>query len=331
MKIIKKVTEFERLKKGCVLTIGNFDGVHLGHQEILMSSHNIAAKRKTEFVVMTFEPHPVAILHPEKASGVLTPLPLKIHLLKQYADDCLIVLRGNRELFDLSPQDFVDKFLMEGIKPSVIVEGDDFNFGADRKGGIDTLKYLGDKYGFEVIVVTPKRVRLAMGQSIKVSSTIIRYMIESGHVSEAAIALSRPYKLMEKIVPGKGRGKKLGFPTINMRKPCQIIPQEGVYAGFVEISETEEALLEKCEKMPAVFSIGQARTFDDEHPLLIESHLLMENADKIKGKWIAMDFIQKIRNQHKFATPDELSKQIAKDCKKARKILTAERYEHCDE
>jgi riboflavin kinase/FMN adenylyltransferase len=327
MKVFRKVTDFEKIKKGSVLTIGNFDGVHLGHQEILMVGREIAAKRETEFVVMTFEPHPVAILHPDKAPSVLTPLLLKMHLLRQYAD-CLIVLKGTKELLELSPDDFVDKFLMEGIRPSVIVEGNDFNFGANRKGDIDTLKNLAVQKDFEVAAVAPKHVRLATGQNIKVSSTIIRYMLESGHVSEAATALSRPYRLMGKIVPGKGRGKKLGFPTLNlsddsqdMRKPCQIIPQEGVYAGFVEMAESEENLLQKQDKMPAVFSIGQARTFGEEHSLLIEAHLLVKQPGDVADKWIAMDFVQRLRSQHKFRSPDALVKQIAKDCEQARGVL----------
>jgi riboflavin kinase/FMN adenylyltransferase len=150
-------------------------------------------------------------------------------------------------------------------------------------------------------------------------------MLESGHVSEAAVALSRPYRLVERIVAGRGRGTQLGFPTLNMQKPKQIIPAEGVYAGFVEMADSQEQVLEKKDRLPAVFSIGQARTFGDEHPLLIEAHLLTRQVPETPDKWIAMDFVQRLRSQHKFTTPDELAKQIAKDCQTAKEILAVKR------
>jgi len=321
MKIIKAISDFNKIKQGCVLTIGNFDGVHLGHQRILRAVRKIAEKRNVESVVMTFEPHPVTILYPEKAPRVLTPLALKIDLLKDYPDDCVIVLQDSKDLLSLSPEDFIDKFLLQTIKPSVIVEGEDFNFGIDRRGNVQTLKDLGAEKGFEVAVVPPEKVKLAMGQSIRVSSTMIRYMLESGHVSDAAMALSRPYRLIGRIVPGKGRGKQLGFPTLNMQRPEQVIPAEGVYAGFVEIADYEQRLLQSQQRIPSVFSIGQARTFADEHPLLIEAHLLVKQVDNMTDKWMAMDFLGRLRSQHKFSTPEALAKQIAKDCETAKKIL----------
>jgi riboflavin kinase/FMN adenylyltransferase len=321
MKILTARADFQRVRKGCVLTVGNFDGVHAGHQEILRTARRVAAERDAELTVMTFEPHPVAILHPDKAPGVLTPLPLKVHLLTDYADDCLIVLEDNKDLLDLSPDDFVDEFLMATIRPSVIVEGDDFNFGAGRAGDINTLRRLGSERGFDVCVVPPKLIRLPTGRNMRVSSTIIRYMLEGGHVAEAASALSRPYRLVGPIVSGWGRGRKLGFPTLNMRKPDQIIPAEAVYTGFVEMADTEQELLQEVERVPAVFSIGQARTFGDEHPLLIEAHLLIDEVAETTGKWMAMDFVQRLRPQHKFNTPEELVAQIAEDCLQARAAL----------
>ena len=182
------------------------------------------------------------------------------------------------------------------------------------------------------MVVPPRQIELATGQILRVSSTIIRYMLEGGHVAEAAGALSRPYRLIGPIVSGWGRGRKLGFPTLNLGKPDQVIPAEGVYAGFVETAATEDELLQKQEHIPAVFSIGQARTFGDEHPLLIEAHLLtgakrdesrwgLGNVGDLTGRWMAMDFVEHLRSQHKFNTPEELVAQIAKDCEAAREAL----------
>jgi len=321
MRVIEEISDIEKIRKGCVLTIGNFDGVHIGHREILTAARETATQRKTEFVAMTFEPHPVAILHPEKAPGVLTPLELKKHLLTKYGVDCLIILKDSRELLNLSPQDFIDRFLVKNIQPDTVVEGSDFNFGVGRAGSIDTLQKLGIEKGFEVVVIEAKQIELSTGQAVRLSSTIIRYMLESGHVADAAAALGRPYRLTGKIVPGRGKGAKLGFPTLNMEKPEQIIPAENVYAGFVEIGSSEKEICVTKERIPAVFSLGQARTFGDEYPLLIEAHLLIEDVGDLIGKWLAMDFVQRIRSQHKFKTESQLAAQIANDCKKAKEIL----------
>lgn len=325
MKIIQTISQFQHIPKGCVLSIGNFDGVHVGHQEILAVARQTAEKNDAELIAMTFEPHPVAVLHPEMAPGVLSPLDIKKYLLAECGVDKMIVLRTNRKLLNLSPEAFAGRFLVENIKPGVVVEGNDFNFGAGRAGTIDTLENLAEENNFEISVVAPKKVKLSTGQTVRVSSTMIRYMLEGGHVADAAIALGRPYRIAERIISGRGVAIKLGFPTLNMKKPKQVIPAEGVYTGFVKIGEVMDDTLQSKEKIPAVYSIGQARTYGDDFPLLIEAHLLIENVDDLVGQYMAMDFIQRIRNQHKFKNPEDLSKQIAKDCHQARKILAAHR------
>jgi len=324
MKIIQTISQFQHIPKGCVLSIGNFDGVHVGHQEILAVARQAAEKNDAELIAMTFEPHPVAVLHPEMAPGVLSPLDIKKYLLAGCGVDKAIVLRTNRKLLNLSPEDFAGRFLVENIKPGVVVEGNDFNFGTGRAGTIDTLKNLAAEKNFEISVVAPKKVKLSTGQTVRVSSTMIRYMLEGGHVSDAAIALGRPYRIAERIISGRGVGIKLGFPTLNMKKPRQVIPAEGVYAGFVKIGEVMDDALQSKEKIPAVYSIGQARTYGDDFPLLIEAHLLIEDVGDLIGHYMTMDFIQRIRNQHKFKNPEDLSKQIAKDCHQARRILAAQ-------
>lgn len=304
-----------------MLTIGNFDGVHMGHQEIVAAALRMAREKGTELAAMTFEPHPVAVLYPERAPGVLTPLKLKKHMLAQCGIDLLIVLKGDRELLDLSPEDFVARFLVENIRPSVVVEGNDFNFGVARSGSIETLGKFGAENGFGVWVIDPRKIKLSTGQSVRVSSTMIRYMLESGHVADAGAALGRPYRLLGEIIPGRGIGKKLGFPTLNMKKPGQVIPAEGVYAGFVKVGDNPEAVLLSKDKFPAVYSIGQARTYGEDFPLLIEAHLLEGNVDASVGHYMAMDFVERIRAQHKFKTPEELSRQIKQDCDTAERVL----------
>lgn len=323
MRIIETTSDIEKIKPGCVLTIGNFDGVHLGHQEILTAAGQIAVQKKTKLVVMTFEPHPLIVLQPQKAPGILTPLALKKYLLAAFGVDCLLVLKSTAELLNRRAEDFVRQFLVERIRPAVVVEGRDFNFGVNRQGSVKTFQKFADNNGFEVIVVEPKEVKLFDGQTVRVSSTIIRNMLEEGSVADAAVALSRPYRLIGKVVPGLGKGKKLGFPTANLKPAQQLIPAEGVYAGFVAIANSEEKVGAAKEKSPAAFSIGRTKTYGD-YPLLVEAHLLKDNVSNLTGKWLAMDFIERIRSQQKFESEKELSAQIAKDCQKAKIILTTD-------
>ena len=321
MRIIETISDLEAIQKGCVLTIGNFDGVHIGHQRILTAAEAIAAEKAVELAVMTFEPHPAAILHPEKAPGVLTPLSLKEHLLEKYGIDCLIVLKDSAELMSFSPAKFVDEFLAATVQPAVVVEGENFNFGCGRTGNVHTLRNLGVEKGFEVIAIETEEVKMSIGQALKVSSTLIRNLLQAGKVTDAAVALTRPYRLIGKVIKGRGKGTELGFPTANMAKSNQLVPAEGVYAALVEIGDSEKKVCEAAEKIPAALSIGRTKTYGDKQPLLVETHLLQQNVGQLIGKWMAADLIEKIRDQQKFETESQLSAQIANDCKKAKKIL----------
>ncbi|MHC4336641.1 MAG: bifunctional riboflavin kinase/FAD synthetase [Planctomycetota bacterium] len=322
MKIIETLSEIEKIKKGCVLSIGNFDGVHLGHQKILTAARKIAAKNKTQLIAMTFEPHPISVLQPHKSPFVLTPLSLKMSLLAQFEVDCLFIQQSTPELLSLSPHDFTDDFLVKAIQPNVLVEGHDFNFGSQRTGNIQKLQMLGDEKGFEVCVVEAKKIQLSTGQTVRVSSTIIRNLLETGSVADAALALGRPYRLIGRVVPGHGKGKQLGFPTANLEPLQQIIPAEAVYAGYVQSSDTVEDVCPTKERLPAAFSIGGAQTLGYDRPKLIEAHLLTENVPELVGKWLAMDFVKHLRDQKKFDTEKDLAGQIKKDCENVKQILT---------
>ncbi len=319
------LSQLAKLKKGCVLTIGNFDGVHLGHQEIINVARKLADQRHSELVLMTFEPHPVAILYPEKAPGVLTPIVLKKHLLTQFGVDCLVVLESSYRILNLSPESFIDEFLLKSVQPDVVVEGEDFNFGYGRSGNVRILKELGERFSFEIVIVPGKEIKLADEQNARVSSTLIRHLLHKGKLTDTAQALGRYYRLSGQTTLGKGKGRKLGFPTANIDPANQIIPAEGVYAGFVEIADTEEQLCESKSKLPAAFSIGRAKTFISDHPLLVEAHILEQDPGDLYGKYLAMDFVKFIRHQQKFSSPQQLSTQIAKDCQYAKEILTTER------
>lgn len=322
MKVLKAMSELGHIRKNCVLTIGNFDGIHIGHQAILANAKKAAAQRKVDLVVMTFDPHPLTILHPRKNPGILTPLPVKKHFLAGFGVDYLFIVRTTRKLLNLSPSDFVRRFLVNHIRPSVIVEGERFNFGFNRAGTIDTLQKLAVNERFRVIMVRAKEVKLSTGGTVKVSSTLIRNLLANGRVADATVALGRSYRLVGRVICGRGKGKQLGFPTANMKPPQQVIPAEGVYAGFVEVADTRQQLLSSNRKITAVFSIGRGLMFADDRSLLIEAHLLRENVGRLYGKWLALDFVERIRSQRKFKTPKDLSAQIAKDCETAKKILS---------
>jgi riboflavin kinase/FMN adenylyltransferase len=306
---------------GGVLAIGNFDGVHRGHQEMLQAAHDLARQRHATFTLLTFEPHPAAILHPEKAPAVLTPLEWKLHLLRQFDPTSVLVLEDSLGLLRLTAQEFVGQFLVPTIGPSLVVEGEDFRFGAGRGGGVDLLKELGASMGFDVRVIPAKVLTFPSGQALRVSSTAIRSMLSEGRVAEAAVALGRPYRLLGQIVPGRGKGRQLGFPTLNMRRPDQLVPAHGVYAGWVEIGDSCQDLYEKRDRLPAVFSVGQARTFGDALPLLIEAHVLSGTVRGGPGQWMAMDLVAGLRRQQRFSRVEDLVTQIGADCQRAREIL----------
>jgi riboflavin kinase/FMN adenylyltransferase len=271
---------------------------------------------------MTFEPHPLAVLSPEKAPHILTPPLLKHRLLAGLGVDSLLILKSTPRLLRLSPQDFIERFITRKIRPAVVVEGDDFNFGSGRTGSVHTLQKILAQKDIEVIIVPSKHAKLA-GHTVEVSSTVIRKLLIDGNVRHAAIELGRPYRLIGRIVKGRGKGKKLGFPTANMRPPNQLVPADGVYAGLVEIAHTEIKVCATKKKFPAVFSIGYAQTFGGSRSLLIEAHLLIKNVGPLYGNWLAMDFIARLRPQQKFETESLLSAQIAKDCTKSLQILSA--------
>lgn len=325
MRIIDSISALEGIEKGWALTIGNFDGVHLGHRAIIAAGLDAARTRGlTGLAVMTFDPHPAAVLQPHRAPAILTPLVYKACLLQDLGVNCLIVLKDSLRLLNLSPADFVDTFLMTTIAPRVLVEGPDFNFGYGRSGNIETLRRLGADRGFDVLVVPPRQITLAgpgAPPPQTCSSSLIRRLAAEGDVDYAAQALGRPYRLIGKTQSGRGIGRRLGFPTANIVPLDQIIPAEGVYAGLVITGPTPESVCGPDRLRPAAFSIGRAKTFLTDHPLLVEAHILEPDVEDLKDTWLAMDFVERIRPQQRFETHEALKHQIAQDCQAAREIL----------
>ena len=322
MKIIDSKSSLANIEKGWVLSIGNFDGVHFGHREIIEKCKLAAKEHNAPGVaVMTFDPHPVAILHPEKAPGVLAPLEMKEYLLSQAGVDCMIIIRDSYDLLNLSPSDFVDKFLMATAAPKVVVEGSNFNFGYGRSGDVQTLREFGSQRGFDVIEVDAMHVNLDDRRVEVCSSSLIRNLLEKGQVHSASQVLGRHYRLVGQTVKGRGVGAEIGYPTANIDPVKQIVPDEGVYAGYVCIEDDLEHACGSSQRKKAVFSIGRAKTFISDHPMLIEAHILDETVGELYGKYLAMDFVRRIRSQERFEDRDALKKQIAEDSNAAREIL----------
>jgi riboflavin kinase/FMN adenylyltransferase len=221
----------------------------------------------------------------------------------------------------MGPEEFIEHFLVRHIRPCCVVEGEDFNFGAKRAGDVEFLRQSGKEHGFEVEVVEAEKIEIPGDDVLKVSSTLIRYMLEGGEVSDAAFALGRCYKLIGQVVSGRGKGKELGFPTINMAIGSQMIVQEGVYAGRIGIADNKQGVCQAKAETNAIFSIGQARTFGEDIDLLVEAHVLNGNFEVKQGAWMAMDFVDRIRPQHKFASEEDLVEQIIRDCAQAEKML----------
>ncbi len=313
-------TQLKDAIQGGVVSIGNFDGVHLGHQDIIRQAR--AACSSGPLSVMTFEPHPVAILYPDRAPRVLSPLAMKTKLLEGAGVDQLIVITDSLRLLNLSPKDFIDDFLIKTLSPKVVVEGPNFNFGYGRSGTMDTLRMMGEQRGFDVIEVPYRQVHLdADRRSVVCSSSLIRRLLEQGEVDHAATAMDRPYRLIGKTIPGRGVGRQLGFPTANIHPEQQVIPSEGVYAGYVIVGDSLKSVCIGGARRPAAFSLGRAKTFLSDYPLLIEAHILEDNVENLYGKYLAMEFIGRVRGQQRFENKEALIVQIHRDCKKVKDIL----------
>ncbi len=298
--------------RGAVLTVGNFDGVHLGHQRILRTAHALAQVSSAKTVALTFEPHPLAALRPERAPARLTLWEDKYRQLQLAGADVVIRLTADATVLSLTAEDFVKHILVQTLHPSYVVEGPDFGFGRNRGGNIDTLRAMSAKGGFQVRVVEPYRLRLSGGRHVTVSSTVVRECLSQGGIEDAAACLGRPYVLIGEVVHGAGDGHKLGFPTINLNVRGQLAPAEGVYAGWAEVNGIRGA---------AAISIGRRPTMDGRD-LTIEAFILDQSGD-----WYAasakVGFLSRLRDQVRFADRAELIAQITQDVEAVRAVVQA--------
>jgi riboflavin kinase/FMN adenylyltransferase len=292
---------------GGVVSIGNYDGMHLGHARLLEMARSLREKsRSGRIAVATFEPHPLTVLRPELAPPRLTPPAIKQALLAAAGVDDYVILPPAPEVLNLTAEKFWS-VLADDIRPSHLIEGDRFTFGKGRGGTIERLWdwCLQTRSGpnpIELHVVNPVTAVLLDMTLVPVSSSLIRWLLAQGRVRDAAICLGRPYALRCEVIKGFGRGKQLGVPTANLGCADQLIPADGVYAGRCTINGQTHA---------AAVSIGSLPTFD-QRQFQVEAHLIGFDGD-LYGRTIEVEVVDWIREQWKFAGVEPLKQQIARD------------------
>ena len=294
---------------GTVVTVGTFDGVHRGHRDVIERLVRRSRHLKVPSVLLTFEPHPLQIVNPAAAPLLLTTYDEKLEVLAESGLDYLAVLPFTAELAAYSAEDFVELILRRSFRLQELLIGYDHGFGRQRAGNVDVLRTLGERDGFKVEVVDP--VSTPDGHSV--SSTSIRRAIAGGDLEKAAEALGRAYSVSGRVVEGAQRGRTIGFPTLNLGPPPprKLLPPEGVYAVRVQ-----------TPRGPAggMMNLGPRPTFGDSATSL-EAHLFDTTGD-FYGAHVRIDLVARLRETRKFASAEQLSKQLAQDERDARNALT---------
>lgn len=306
MKIIRGIKNYVEKLRNPVLTLGNFDGVHLGHQEIFKKVVERAKEIGGAGIAFTFEPHPLKVLAPERSPRLLNTFHEKMRLFEQAGIDAVICANFTRSFADQNPEDFGRDVLHELIGVKEIYIGYDYAFGKGREGSIDSLKSMGRKWGFTVGVIEPVRVG-----GMVVSSSAVRDLLAHGRVEEAARFLGRPYAIQGEVVHGSRRGHTLGFPTANLRTANEMIPGFGVYAVLARVAG---------RTLKGVASIGIRPTFDSG-PVSIEVYLFEFHDERLYGSAVDVMFIKHLRGEEKFPDAEALVRQIRKDVQDAQEVL----------
>lgn len=291
------------------VAIGTLDGVHAGHQQIIGKVVERARQTGGTAAAFTFVNHPLSILQPDQAPKLITSPLIKERLLKALGVELLIAIPFTRSLAKMEAESFVREILWEKLRAEFVCIGFDFRFGQDRRGTPDLLRNMGKTLGIEVEVVPP----ITVGGAV-VKSALIRDLLEQGKVSETVPYLTRPYAIWGKIAPGAGRGKELGFATANVVPPEDFLIPDGVYAGRAYIDE---------RGYDAAINVGVAPTFGDRGRR-VEVHLLNISEDQAPGtdQALCIAFCERVRAEVRFASPEELKTQVARDIKRVREILS---------
>ena len=296
-----------------VVTLGNFDGVHRGHDAVLARVRQEAQKRGAKTVAVTFEPHPLAVLYPERAPQMLTGLHDRLYLLEQRGLDATVVMPFTRELAQQTPREFVERTFVQALGAVCVVVGQDTRFGVKNSGDVETLRELGREFHFDVVALDDQ------GPGVRWSSSQVRTLIGEGKVDAAADVLGRLHCVVGEVVKGYQRGRELGFPTANLSQESEgVVPADGVYAGWLVRRELE--LDDPQRRLPAAISVGTNPTFDI--PVrTVEAYVLDRTDLELYGEVVAVEFAQHLRGNVKFDSIESLIAQMTKDVDQARALL----------
>jgi riboflavin kinase / FMN adenylyltransferase len=292
---------------GSAVTIGKFDGIHLGHQKLIQELSSAAQEHAIQSVVVTFDRHPDALLKPGHAKLPLIGPTQKHDLIEAQGADILVTLPFDEKLAQLDPKQFVQLILVDGLRAKIVLVGEDFRFGNKGAGDVDLLRELGQQLGFEVRVVSSE-----MLDGVKISSSAIREALDGGDVTTANKMLGHVHSCVGMIEHGLKIGRSIGFPTANMARDCEgYLPLDGVYAGWLVVDE---------HRYPAAHSVGINETFQAV-PRLVESHILDRDDVDLYDKIVTLEFIEFIRPAAKFNGVEDLVEEINRDLAKIRTVL----------
>lgn len=298
----------------CVATFGNFDGVHRGHRAILDELIRQGRERDLPVVVVTFDPHPVEVMHPERAPELIAPGSLRDDFLREAGIDGVLVLPFTMEFAQTSAVDYIVDTFVTGLEAAALVVGADTKgFGAGYTGDVDLIRRLGQEHDFDVVVIEDQ------GDDERWSSSAVRAHLAAGEVEAAAEILDRPHRVTGTVVHGHHRGRDLGYPTANLGSDTLgLVPSDGVYAGWLTRLDLPEGSADR--RLPAAISVGTNPTFDGQ-VRVVESYVLDRTDLDLYGELVAVDFVGHVRPTLRFDSIDELLEAMARDVDATRTIL----------
>ncbi|MCU1330529.1 MAG: adenylyltransferase / riboflavin kinase [Bryobacterales bacterium] len=306
MKIIRSLDAAAEGTRGTVVTIGNYDGVHLGHQAILKRVVARAKELGLSPAVLTFDPHPARVLAPERAPQLISTTAQKLRRLEAAGIETVLLVAFSKEFAMLTPREFAEQVLRGALEARVVMTGEDFRFGNKQAGDIATLRELGQELGFEVEAIS--EVGLA---GKRISSTMIRGLVSAGKVSRACRLMGTSFALEGPVVSGKGIGSKQTVPTLNLAAENELLPHNGVYITRTRLAPAGPAI-------PSITNIGYRPTFDGEG-ITVETFLLVDGPVEAPAR-IEVEFLSFVRHERKFATPEQLKARILYDVGTARRF-----------
>lgn len=298
MQLVKGFKDIPSPPEDCVVAIGNFDGVHLGHQKILQTLLQDAKNNDLFPLILTFHPHPAKVLTKRKIE-LLQTLEQRLHEIKKAGVQMVVVLFFDQNFALITAEEFIRTIVLQKLRAKKVIVGDNFRFGKDRTGDVTKLHEFASRYGFAVQTIPPVTLKGSV-----VSSSLIRSLLRSGDIEKANTLIGRPYEIEGTVIRGKSRGKGLGFPTANIHPQNEIAPP-GVFITRVGIGS---------KIYPSVTHVGSKPTFNEKE-VMIESYII-DYSNSLYKKKLCVQFLKRIREERKFKTPEALSLQIKKDLEK---------------